>query len=166
MFFNIHNLFEFIKVKKKEQSLSRRKCLVFHKLSTIKNLLCKIWEHLMGGISTVIHKFWAAVMRFYKIWKREAYKKCYFLYFWIVHCLDVFYYTCKFLLIVFLVVQNTLQNQKVFSLYEGWNFNFGNTPLDWIQELLEWRANAAGRTGPSPTYIHNGSSPSRNGHTQ
>ena len=23
------------------------------------------------------------------------------------------------------------------SYYEGWNFNFGNTPLDWIQELLE-----------------------------
>ena len=21
--------------------------------------------------------------------------------------------------------------------YEGWNFNFGDTPLDWIQELLE-----------------------------
>ena len=21
--------------------------------------------------------------------------------------------------------------------YEGWNFNFGNAPLDWIQELLE-----------------------------
>ena len=21
--------------------------------------------------------------------------------------------------------------------YEGWNFNFGNNPLDWIQELLE-----------------------------
>ena len=21
--------------------------------------------------------------------------------------------------------------------YEGWNFNFGNTPLDWIQEQLE-----------------------------
>ena len=21
--------------------------------------------------------------------------------------------------------------------YEGWNFNFGKTPLDWIQELLE-----------------------------
>ena len=21
--------------------------------------------------------------------------------------------------------------------YEGWNFNFRNTPLDWIQELLE-----------------------------
>ena len=21
--------------------------------------------------------------------------------------------------------------------YEGWYFNFGNTPLDWIQELLE-----------------------------
>ena len=51
-------------------------------------------------------------------------------------------------------------------LYEGWNFNFGNTPLDWIQELPEWRANAAERMGPSPTYIHNGSGPSRNGHTQ
>ena len=51
-------------------------------------------------------------------------------------------------------------------LYKGWNFNFGNTPLDWIQELLEWCANAAGRMGPSPTYIHNGSGPSRNGHTQ
>ena len=50
--------------------------------------------------------------------------------------------------------------------YEGWNFNFGNTPLDWIQVLLEWRANAAGRMGPSPTYIHNRSSPSWNGHTQ
>ena len=50
--------------------------------------------------------------------------------------------------------------------YEGWNFNFGNTPLDWIQELLEWCANAAGRMGPSPRYIHNGSGPSRNGHTQ
>ena len=23
------------------------------------------------------------------------------------------------------------------DIYEGWNFNFGNTPLDWIQELLE-----------------------------
>ena len=23
------------------------------------------------------------------------------------------------------------------KIYEGWNFNFGNTPLDWIQELLE-----------------------------
>ena len=21
--------------------------------------------------------------------------------------------------------------------YEGWNFNFSNIPLDWIQELLE-----------------------------
>ena len=52
------------------------------------------------------------------------------------------------------------------SIYEGWNFNFGNTPLDWVQELLEWRANAAGRMGPSPTYIHNGNDPSRNGHTQ
>ena len=50
--------------------------------------------------------------------------------------------------------------------YEGWNFNFGNTPLDWKQELLERRVNAAGRMGPSPTYIRNGSGPSRNGHTQ
>ena len=47
------------------------------------------------------------------------------------------------------------------DIYEGWNFNFGDTPLDWIQELLEWRANAAGRMGPSPTYINNGSGPSR-----
>ena len=52
------------------------------------------------------------------------------------------------------------------TTYEGWNFNFGNTPLDWIQGLLEWRANAAGRMGPSPTYIHNGSGPSQNGHMQ
>ena len=29
------------------------------------------------------------------------------------------------------------QNIVFFSIYEGWNFNFGNTPLDWIQELLE-----------------------------
>ena len=54
----------------------------------------------------------------------------------------------------------------VWGFYEGWNFNFGNTPLDWMKELLEWRANAAGRMGPSPTYVHNGSGPSRNGHTQ
>ena len=26
---------------------------------------------------------------------------------------------------------------SVFRMYEGWNFNFGNTPLDWMQELLE-----------------------------
>ena len=25
----------------------------------------------------------------------------------------------------------------LYPTYEGWNFNFGNTPLDWIQELLE-----------------------------
>ena len=23
------------------------------------------------------------------------------------------------------------------NFYESWNFNFGNSPLDWIQELLE-----------------------------
>ena len=55
---------------------------------------------------------------------------------------------------------------SIWANYEGWNFNFGNTPLDWIQELLEWRANATGRVGPSPTCIRNGSGPSRNGHTQ
>ena len=27
--------------------------------------------------------------------------------------------------------------RKMWDFYEGWNFNFGNTPLDWIQELLE-----------------------------
>jgi len=52
-------------------------------------------------------------------------------------------------------------------IYKGWNFNFGNTMLDWIlQALLEWRGHSAGRMGPSPTYIHNGNGPSRNGHTQ
>ena len=25
----------------------------------------------------------------------------------------------------------------ILHYYEGWNFNFGKTPLDWIQELLE-----------------------------
>ena len=45
----------------------------------------------------------------------------------------------------------------MYAKYEGWNFNFGNTPLDWIYELLEWRANAAGRMGPSATYILSGS---------
>ena len=29
------------------------------------------------------------------------------------------------------------QNLVMFGRYESWNFNFGNTPLDWIQELLE-----------------------------
>ena len=64
------------------------------------------------------------------------------------------------------ITQEFLQTKaEKICLYEGWNFNFGNTPLDWIQELLEWHANAAGRMAPSPTYIHNGSGPSRNGHT-
>ena len=27
--------------------------------------------------------------------------------------------------------------RRYIYIYEGWNFNFGNTPLDWIQELLE-----------------------------
>ena len=30
-----------------------------------------------------------------------------------------------------------ITTESSFSLYEGWNFNFGNTPLDWIQEPLE-----------------------------
>ena len=62
--------------------------------------------------------------------------------------------------------QVTRKRSVVHQIYEGWNFDFGNTPLDWIQELLESRANAAGRMGPFPTYIHNGSGTSRNGHTQ
>ena len=28
-------------------------------------------------------------------------------------------------------------NPAIHAKHEGWNFNFGNTPLDWIQELLE-----------------------------
>ena len=38
-----------------------------------------------------------------------------------------------------LVLVNMLMNRGVSKKknYEGWNFNFGNTPLDWIQELLE-----------------------------
>ena len=51
-------------------------------------------------------------------------------------------------------------------IYDGWNFNFGNIPLDWIQELPGDARNAAGRMGPSPTHVHNGSGPSRNGHMQ
>ena len=42
---------------------------------------------------------------------------------------------------------------QVCMIYLGWNFNFGNSALDWIQALLEWRGNAAGRMGPSPAYI-------------
>ena len=37
-------------------------------------------------------------------------------------CMYVSMYVCIYIYIVY---------------YEGWNFNFGNTPLDWIQELLE-----------------------------
>ena len=62
--------------------------------------------------------------------------------------------------------QNLLLLLPFFFKYKGWNFNFGNTMLDWIQALLEWRGNAAGRMGPSPTYISNGNGLSRNGHTQ
>ena len=29
------------------------------------------------------------------------------------------------------------ERKKAWAIYKGWNFNFGNTPLDWIQELLE-----------------------------
>ena len=38
------------------------------------------------------------------------------------------------------VMTTGLQSVRGFASYikyEGWNFNFGNTPLDWIQELLE-----------------------------
>ena len=34
--------------------------------------------------------------------------------------------------------KNTYTDEKIYIyIYEGWNFNFGNTPLDWIQELME-----------------------------
>ena len=67
---------------------------------------------------------------------------------------------------IFSALTYLASHSRTCNKYEGWNFNFGNTPLDWIQELLEWRANAAGRMGPSSAHIHNGSGPSRNGHTQ
>ena len=42
------------------------------------------------------------------------------------------------LAIVLVVVDNELSTSCTsVIIYEGWNFNFGNTPLDWIQELLE-----------------------------
>ena len=34
-------------------------------------------------------------------------------------------------------VNYVCQKEHHQAMYEGWNFNFGNTPLDWIQELLE-----------------------------
>ena len=39
-------------------------------------------------------------------------------------------------------------------MYEGWNFNFGNTPLDWIQDC--WSDTPMQQEGwvlPLPTYI-------------
>ena len=33
--------------------------------------------------------------------------------------------------------QDSSNKTTMYIFYEGWNFNFGNTPLDWIQELLE-----------------------------
>ena len=32
-----------------------------------------------------------------------------------------------------ILVHDTYTKTINFSIYEGWNFNFGNTPLDWIQ---------------------------------
>ena len=39
--------------------------------------------------------------------------------------------------ILFYVTCTLLNVQYFSSQYEGWNSNFGNTPLDWIQQLLE-----------------------------
>ena len=36
-----------------------------------------------------------------------------------------------------LIAFGILQGDHIVPFYEGWNFNFGNTPLDWIQKLLE-----------------------------
>ena len=38
---------------------------------------------------------------------------------------------------VMLMTRRKRKDNKEVKIYEGWNFNFGNTPLDWIQELLE-----------------------------
>ena len=36
------------------------------------------------------------------------------------------------------IMVNLYRNRLVIKVkIMGWNFNFGNTPLDWIQELLE-----------------------------
>ena len=50
--------------------------------------------------------------------------------------------TINFVMSVSSSTGTTLLSQEEFLRhlifkYEGWNFNFGNTPLDWIQELLE-----------------------------
>ena len=34
-------------------------------------------------------------------------------------------------------VLEEVKMKVIYIMYEGWNFNFGNTPLDWIQDLLE-----------------------------
>ena len=39
--------------------------------------------------------------------------------------------------VIFVVVcVNLLGWVALLCVYDGWNLNFGNTPLDWIQELL------------------------------
>ena len=46
--------------------------------------------------------------------------------------------TCvKLLSMAFCNIQLLIYFLFIKSIYEGWNFNFGNTPPDWIQKLLE-----------------------------
>ena len=35
------------------------------------------------------------------------------------------------------LADSVVVSSSIIQMYEGWNFNFGNSPLDWIQELLE-----------------------------
>ena len=49
--------------------------------------------------------------------------------------LDIYFY-----IFYFYIYKYKIKNTRHIMdnlLYEGWTFNFGNTPLDWIQELLE-----------------------------
>ena len=38
---------------------------------------------------------------------------------------------------VFVTITEGRIRRQLYEIYEGWNFNFGNTLLDWIQELPE-----------------------------
>ena len=63
----------------------------------------------------------------------------------ILNIIIVQYINCKICYDIIIITihtkdfQNQLKstNTVLIFIYEGWNFNFGNTPLDWIQELLE-----------------------------
>ena len=45
---------------------------------------------------------------------------------------------CAFIFVCYMFRSVACECEKSYKgKYKGWNFNFGNTPLDWIQELLE-----------------------------